>query len=651
MIRFLLCTATVVSVLEASELYKGKLFHIDPKTRTFDLLKETEYDPKSDLTTSRLSCEWKPGARIRQIVEPRSFDGIKGPVWAKLRGLDQKSQASAENGEAFVVRVMTLIERADKDSKPLLAKNEVEGWFTPDDKSGAQSGSILIEGKPVPVRLRHKHWRIWHHAVIPPEELAKGYWQAELKAARKGDNLLVGSIDATPLPDPRENDDPRLPRVLVIGDSISMNYHEAAKAALNGVANYHRIENNAFSTEHGVTNTELWLGDYGQRGLHWDVIQFNHGLHDLKQKFDAETNTWGAYAVPLDAYRKNLAKQIAILRKTGARLIWCSTTPVPNDNPSTYARRKGAAKEFNSAALEVIRNHPDILVTDLHGVVHKSAKFDGWRQGKDVHFYQEAERKVLGEAVAATVRKALETKPKMEALGGQSFAIAGSQAFVILPTNAKLKKPIPWVWYAPTLSRLPGKAEEWMFKKLLGTGIAIAGIDIGESMGNPAGRAKFNTFYREMTGEKGFARKPCLLARSRGGLMLYNWAVENSDSVAGIAGIYPVGNLKSWPGLARAAPAYSLSQGQLAERLVEHNPVDRLAPLAKANVPLFHLHGNNDRVVPLQENSGLLQQRYTGLGGTMTLKLIPGGGHDMKEHWFQSQALIDFITTVLKEGD
>jgi hypothetical protein len=70
--------------------------------------------------------------------------------------------------------------------------------------------------------------------------------------------------------------------MLVIGDSISMNYHEAAKAALRGVANYHRNEGNCFSTVQGVRNMELWLGNYQKKGLHWDVIQFNHGLHDLK---------------------------------------------------------------------------------------------------------------------------------------------------------------------------------------------------------------------------------------------------------------------------------------------------------------------------------------------------------------------------------
>lgn len=451
--------------------------------------------------------------------------------------------------------------------------------------------------------------------------------------------LLLASVGyAADIPD-----DLKLPRVLVIGDSISMNYHEAAKSALAGIANYHRIEGNCFSTEHGVKQMEIWLGNYQEKGLHWDVIQLNHGLHDLKQPYDAKTGEWGDYAVPLTAYKANLEKEIAIMRKTGAKLIWCSTTPVPNDNKGAYARRKGASKVFNDAALEVIRRHPDILVTDLHAVVDGSQVFDNWRKGGDVHFYQKEEQKILGEAVAATVRKAIEKPAANRPLFRETFTVGGHAAFLILPQQRDPSKPTPWVWYAPTLPRLPGKEETWMFEQLVSNGIAVAGIDVGESMGNPAGRALFTAFHEEMTNRRGMSAKPCLLARSRGGLMHYNWATEHPQSVAAIAGIYPVGNLASWPGLAKANEAYGLTVDGLAAQLADHNPVDRLAPLAKAGVPLMHIHGDNDKTVPLDKNSGLVKERYDALGGRMTLEVIKGGGHDMNAHWFQSRTLTDFL--------
>ena len=171
----------------------------------------------------------------------------------------------------------------------------------------------------------------------------------------------------------------------------------------------HRNEGNAASTTQGVRNLELWLGNYQEKGFHWDVIQFNPGLHDLKQVYDAKTEVFGAYSVPIEDYQKNLEKEIAILKKTGAKLIWCSTTPVPNHNKGQYARRKGAEKEFNEAAREVMKRHPEILINDLAQVVNESPVFDKWRETKDVHFYQKEEQKALGEAVAKAVRATLDT--------------------------------------------------------------------------------------------------------------------------------------------------------------------------------------------------------------------------------------------------
>ena len=182
-----------------------------------------------------------------------------------------------------------------------------------------------------------------------------------------------------------------------------------------------------------------------------------------------------------------------------------------------------------------------------------------------------------------------------------------------------------------------------MFQKFLNEGIAIAGIDVGESYGSPAGRAIFTSFYRELVEKRRVSRKPCLLARSRGGLMLYNWAVEHPESVGGIAGIYPVCDLRSYPGIDKASSPYGMTPEQLTESLTRHNPVDRVEPLAKAGVPVLHVHGDVDRVVPLESNSAELARRYRRFGGEMTLTVIKGQGHNMWPGWFQCQELVDFV--------
>lgn len=249
-----------------------------------------------------------------------------------------------------------------------------------------------------------------------------------------------------------------------------------------------------------------------------------------------------------------------------------------------------------------------------------------------------------------TFRKIVPAKKKAKTLPlyGEVFEVKGRTAFLILPTKKVINKT-PWVWYAPTLPRLPGKEEVWMFEQWLEKGIAIAGIDVGESYGGPEGRRLYSALYETLVTQWKLDDKPCLLGRSRGGLMLYNWAVENPEKVSGIAGIYPVCNVESYPGLKRACGAYGMTAEELGAKLKEHNPPERLEPLAKAKVPIYHVHGDKDKVVPLEANTGLVKKRYDELGGKMALELIAGGGHDMRRHWFESEGLVEFVSGVLVE--
>ena len=237
-------------------------------------------------------------------------------------------------------------------------------------------------------------------------------------------------------------------------------------------------------------------------------------------------------------------------------------------------------------------------------------------------------------------------------LPGESFLVGDRPAFILWPAEEKRSKPQPWIMYAPTLPGLPDSHEKWMHEQFVAAGIAVAGIDVGEANGSPAGQEHFTALYRHLTEKLGFATKPCLLGRSRGGLWVSSWAIANPDKVAGIAGIYPVFDLRSYPGVGRAAPAYSLTPEQLQAKLGEHNPIARIDVLATARVPVCIIHGDVDKVVPLKENSATLVARYEQADADDVVQLIiaEGQGHNFWPGFFHCQELVEFATAWAKAG-
>ncbi len=225
----------------------------------------------------------------------------------------------------------------------------------------------------------------------------------------------------------------------------------------------------------------------------------------------------------------------------------------------------------------------------------------------------------------------------------QSFQFDGRQAFVYAaPKPAESK---PWLWYAPTLNGISLVQRKMYFDRFMQAGLSIAGYDLGEVRGSPASTAKFSLFYEEMV-RRGWSGKPILLGQSRGGLMMLAWAVQNPTKVKAFVGIYPVCNLASWPlknSKAATLADFALPENELLDRLGEFNPTNHLQGLALNNVPMFVVHGDSDVVVPLDENTELLQRRYQAVGGSIAVKIIPGEGHKVSPSFFECQELVDFV--------
>jgi pimeloyl-ACP methyl ester carboxylesterase len=233
--------------------------------------------------------------------------------------------------------------------------------------------------------------------------------------------------------------------------------------------------------------------------------------------------------------------------------------------------------------------------------------------------------------------------------------VGATTGFLFKPTAGSTKKGRPWLWYAPTRLDLPPDHQypnvrtHWLFTKLLARGVWIAGVDVGESYGGPAGRSIFTEFYKAVTSRYHLSHQPCFLAQSRGGLMDLNWAEENPGDVRCIAGIYPVLSLAKWPAagtpeFSQAAAAYGYTSAtEYQKQLIQLSPIANAGPLAKAKIPIFIIHGDSDRTVPLQENSQPFAAAYKALGGAAELVIVPGKGHEEVDEYFQSDRLLDFL--------
>jgi pimeloyl-ACP methyl ester carboxylesterase len=203
-------------------------------------------------------------------------------------------------------------------------------------------------------------------------------------------------------------------------------------------------------------------------------------------------------------------------------------------------------------------------------------------------------------------------------------------ALVVVPKTAAPGKP--WVWHGEFFGHKPAPDVA-----LLGRGFHIVYLSVPDMLGSPRAVAHWNDLYQVLTTKYGLGKKPALVGLSRGGLYCYNWAIANPQQVSCIYGDAPVCDFKSWPGgkgKGKGSPRdwqLVLKEYQFANDAeaiaYTKNPVDGLAALAREKVPLLHVYGDADEVVPWDENTGVIAERYRKLGGSITLIAKPGVGH------------------------
>lgn len=277
------------------------------------------------------------------------------------------------------------------------------------------------------------------------------------------------------------------------------------------------------------------------------------------------------------------------------------------------------------------------------GVILLLARVDAAEEPQPTAPLSEAER----------AARMVPTKIEATYQGGEllHLTVHERMAYLVKPTG-KVDAQKRWLWEFPFWLGVNdgfGNLQHRNYlEKALAAGFHIAGIDVGPSCASPAAAKVCQEFYDRLVADFGLAPRARIMGQSHGGLIAYGWAFRHPTCVERIAGICPATDFRSWPGLANTInfPAkglgYDLSPAEFARRAAEFNPIDNLAPLAKAGVKILHIHGDKDTLVPMSDNSTELAHRYRELGGTATIVVIPGLGHGGQE-LYHSAPLLDFL--------
>ncbi|MCD6347819.1 MAG: family 20 glycosylhydrolase [Bacteroidales bacterium] len=227
---------------------------------------------------------------------------------------------------------------------------------------------------------------------------------------------------------------------------------------------------------------------------------------------------------------------------------------------------------------------------------------------------------------------------------GMNFNYRGMACRIVQPDSAAEGKP--WIWRA----RFWGH-EPQLDIALLERGYHVVWCDVGKLFGNQEAVDRFDRFYALMQ-KGGLAHKAVLEGMSRGGLIIYNWAVQNADKVACIYADAPVLDGTSWPGgfgtgkgskpgWERFKMAYQINTRADSVRFAG-DPIHQAVAIAKTRIPLIHVCGEADHVVPIAENTNPFEKIILANGGT--IKVIRKPGVDHHPHSLKDPTVIlDFI--------
>jgi pimeloyl-ACP methyl ester carboxylesterase len=211
------------------------------------------------------------------------------------------------------------------------------------------------------------------------------------------------------------------------------------------------------------------------------------------------------------------------------------------------------------------------------------------------------------------------TKSSFHSYTQYTFKVESLNCKVVIPNEVADGKP--WIWRARFFGHEPQTDIA-----CLENGFHVAYVDVSGLFGSPTAIKRWDSFYEYLTTKHGLNKKPALEGMSRGGLIIFNWASANPDKVSCIYADAPVCDFKSWPGGKGTGAGSSKAWVQCLQTYgmteedalnYKNNPIDNLQSLAAANIPLLHVVGDVDKVVPVAENTAVIEKRYKELGGSI----------------------------------
>lgn len=247
-----------------------------------------------------------------------------------------------------------------------LSASRTPGQYFIDDNGGVYS-----------VKLGTRRGLLHGFTITDLKPMQTSVW---VQGNMNGDTLVASRIRFEYQGDRMDRFDPSLPNLLSLGDIASYDYHRSMLEALSGNVNIHHPPT-WVGPSRNWKRLHHYVGRLDPEQPTWDVITFNYGIRDHNES--------------REDYQDNLRSAIQLLKRTGARLVWVNSTPLPNGLPAGDPNRplegmvQGRMELQNRWAADVMKEFPEISTCDVWKIVKENPEgiFDQWWTGSNFNFH------------------------------------------------------------------------------------------------------------------------------------------------------------------------------------------------------------------------------------------------------------------------